>query len=86
MAKAKLTLDVDELQEMIDATASDKVLRELERVGMERVMNVLEAKAVELAPVDTGNLEQSIFKKGGQVFPVATEYLHDQVVFPGNHN
>jgi hypothetical protein len=51
-------LDADELRDMLNAIG-DGVLDSIEEQGMLRLMNVLEAKAVQLTPVRTGNLESS---------------------------
>lgn len=48
----------DELRDMLEAIG-DGVLDSVEEQGMVRLLNVLEAKAVELTPVRTGNLESS---------------------------
>lgn len=49
---------VDGLRTMLDAIGR-RAVDSIEEQGLVRLGNVLEAKAVELAPVDTGNLESS---------------------------
>ena len=57
--KAKVEIvPVDQLRDMLEAIG-DSALDSLEEQGMMRLMNVLEAKAVQLCPVDSGNLESS---------------------------
>lgn len=55
---AKPIVPVDALLNVLGEFGHD-ALDTLEGQGFLRVMNVFEAKAVELAPVDTGNLEAS---------------------------
>lgn len=51
-------LPVDELVRLL-AEFGDATLESVEEKGMAELMDLLESKAVELAPVDTGNLESS---------------------------
>ena len=58
-AKGKVEfVPVDQLRDMLEAIG-DSALDGIEEQGMMRLMLVLETKAVQLAPVDTGNLEAS---------------------------
>lgn len=70
MPKEKPLLDMKGLVAMLDEFGSAS-LDEAETQGMLRLMNVLEARAVELAPVKEGNLEAStvvrVEKRGNQV-------------------
>lgn len=69
MARVQI-VPVDRLRDLLDELEGD-TLEAMEEQGMLRVVNVLEAKAVELAPVDTGNLEQStvvtVRRRGGTI-------------------
>jgi len=59
MARAKTEIvPVDGLRALLDAIG-ETAIEGLEDQGLLRVGNMLEAKAVELAPVDKGNLESS---------------------------
>ena len=59
MARGKIEIvPVDGLRVLLDAIG-ETAIEGLEEQGMLRIGNILEAKAVELAPVDTGNLESS---------------------------
>lgn len=57
MPKQKL-IPIEQLVAMLDEFGH-QTLDKVEEQGMDRLMNILEAKAVELAPTDTGNLEGS---------------------------
>lgn len=49
---------VDQLRAIVDAIG-ESAIDDVEGIALQRVGLMLEAKAVELAPVDTGNLESS---------------------------
>lgn len=57
-ARIEEILPVDQLREILDDVGSE-MLDDLGDQGMKRLGNMLEAKAVELCPVLTGNLEDS---------------------------
>lgn len=68
VARGKIEIvPADELRVMLDAVG-ESALEGLEEQGLARVGNILEAKAVELAPVMTGNLESSsqVITTGGR--------------------
>ncbi len=70
MARRRQLVPPGQLQHMLERFG-DQTRRELEREGMERLALALEAKAVELAPVDQGDLQASssstVQRRGGSM-------------------
>lgn len=68
-------IDVVRLEGILEEFG-DAALEEFEDQGMLRLMNVLEAKSVELTPVQTGNLESSsvvrVNKSGSRIIGTLT--------------
>lgn len=71
-----LHIPVDQLYDIVESLGNSTVEKHDSAAmqGMLRLMNVLEAKAVQLTPVDTGNLESSthvsVQERGGIVVGV----------------